>query len=118
MPGEGNSDALIRAVNLVQVPVRSDLRPVTLNPCPENRTGLVGAASGGRRSPEAHAAPPPAPFDVVVHERDEWFELALPKGFVGLPDHIDDRCCGLCLANVAVILTQVIFPRMRGMRCP
>ena len=32
VPGEGNSDALIGAVDLLEVPLRGDLRPVTLDP--------------------------------------------------------------------------------------
>jgi hypothetical protein len=49
--------------------------------------------SGRRLTPELQAAPPAAPVQVAVHERDERLDLPLAKCVVGGTYRVEDRHC-------------------------
>lgn len=60
-----------------------------LDPRRENLTGLVRAASGGRRAPEAPAASTAAPLQLLAHQGDERLDVATAESVVCRPDRVD-----------------------------
>ena len=65
----------------------------------ENLTGLVRAASGGRRPPEADQAAPAAPFHRGFDQGDERLDVALSEGLECGSDRIDAHAARLLPAN-------------------
>jgi hypothetical protein len=61
----------------------------------ENLTGLVGAASGGRRPPESDDAAPAPPFHRRVNQGDKRLDIALSERLERGPDRIDAHAARL-----------------------
>lgn len=75
----------------------------------ENLTGLVRAASGGRRPPEADQAAPAAPFHRRVDQCDERLYVALSERLERGPDGIDAH-------GARLLLTRLPSKRLAGER--
>jgi hypothetical protein len=88
-PGEGDGDSAVIGQHFIDVKVAVAGSQTPRDPGLENLPGLLGAASGRRRAPEA-PAPPPAPLHVRVHQANQGLHVSRREGFVCLADLIHD----------------------------
>ena len=64
---------------------------IACSPTPVDRgreylPGLLGAVSGRTRPPETPSLPTPTPLHVLMHQRDQRFDVAIAERFVCLAD--------------------------------
>jgi hypothetical protein len=88
-PRVGDCDPIASLADILQLPVGGTLPPVKFDPRLENLTGLVGAASRRRRTPEAPAMSSPAPHHPLMHERDERLDISPPQSVIRRADRLD-----------------------------
>src|SRR2546430_11495512 len=81
-PGERDDDPVTVRPDRIEAVVPIAEPPSRRHPFRENRTGLVGAASGGRL-PEPRQSAPSAPLHVGVDQCDERLHVALAERLKG-----------------------------------
>ena len=88
-PGKGDGNSAVIGAHFIEVKVAIARSQAPCDPGLENLPGLLGAASGRRRAPEA-PAPPPTPLHVRMHQANQKLHVARREGFVCLADLIHD----------------------------
>lgn len=89
-PGVLDRHTAVLSPNVVDVEVTIASPSTPFDRGRENLPGLVGAVSGGARSPEPPSLPSPTPLHVRVHECDERLDVAISHGFVCLADSLHE----------------------------
>jgi len=88
-PGEGDGDSAVMGQHFIEVKVAIARPQAPCDPGLENLPGLLGAASGRRRAPEA--PPLSTPLHIWVDQANQRLHVTRREGFVCLADFIHDR---------------------------
>jgi hypothetical protein len=88
-PGDGDDDAVATLLDRIDPSVVVAVPAAPVDRRRESLTGLGGAVSGGRRSPEPGQAASTTPLHLWVDQRDQRLDLAARERLVGSTDRLD-----------------------------
>lgn len=125
-PGERDDDASAMLLDAVKPIVVVTGLPALADPPDENLTGLVRAASGRRRPPEARQATTTPPLHRRIDQRHERLDVARTQSLEGAADRLSAHfahrtpasAAGQAFAAVARSSLEQTRPRRRSTRAP